>query len=66
MACEVIDSIQNNEKKTVNMITFTDVGNFKELAISKKCDSMKNNKLKIMNLWESLWIGFYRIKVEGI
>lgn len=38
MACEAVDSIRNNEKKPVNIITFTDVGNFKKLVISRKCD----------------------------
>lgn len=36
VACETIDSIQNNEKKPANMITYANAVNFKKLVISKK------------------------------
>lgn len=35
---QAIDSIQTNQAKPANTITYTNVGNFKKLVISKKCD----------------------------
>lgn len=35
---QAIDIIQTNQEKPANTITYTNVGNFKKLVISKKCD----------------------------
>lgn len=46
MACEATDSIQNNQEKPPNTITYTDIGNFKKLVISKSVmNHIKKNKV---------------------